>query len=172
MAKVEGLPLEKPISESDEEEPLFADESPLEKCKELVFHASTPDESIISRLQLSLQTLRSSLQRHSNLSTENVAVSNEAEDDESPLMDQTQSQKTMKSLEELSTYLTNEAFYASTPAFSSASYGWNYAGSSSIPQRSGMDRDKIAQVKNEIRSLKGMLLTRRNFALPKQETSV
>lgn len=170
MAKIEALPQEKPMSESDEEEPLFADESPLEKSTQLVIPSNT-EETITSKLQLSLAKLQVALQQHRSIQKP-AEVSVEDEDDDSPLPDQTQCQKTMKSLEELSTLLTNEAFYASTPAFSSASYGWNYGGSSSIPQRSGMDREKIAQVKNEIRSLKGMLLTRRNFAMPKQEVTV
>lgn len=171
MTKVEGaLPQEKTVSESDEEEPLFADESPLEKSKQLKL-PSTEEDGVMTRLQLSLGKLQSALKPYGTIQS-NAIVTMEDDDEESTLPDQTQAQKTMKSLEGLSTFLTNEAFYASTPAFSAASYGWNHGGSSSMPQRSGMDRDKIAQVKNEIRSLKGMLLTRRNFAIPKPEISV
>lgn len=170
IVKSEETPQEKSISDSEEEEPLFADESPLEVSKELV-DPSTTSETLTSDVLASLSRLQASLQKHNTLSkTADVII--EDEDDESGLPDQTPTGKAMKSLEELSTFLTNEAFYASTPAFSAASYGWNYGASSSIPQRSGMDREKIAQVKNEIRSLKGMLLTRRNFAIPKQEIQV
>lgn len=168
ITKLEGLPQEKTASESEDEEPLFADESPLEKSKELQA-APAASESLTSQLESSLIRLRQTIQRHTKAQPAQVVDDDEEKEG---LPDQTTTQKTMKSLEELSTYLTNEAFYASTPAFSAASYGWSYGAASTIPQRSGMDRDKIAQVKNEIRSLKGMLLTRRNFAIPKQENTV
>ena len=63
----------------------------------------------------------------------------------------------------MTSYMTNECFNASTASYPSASYGYNYAASginNSISTRSGMDKEKLAQVKSEIRSLKGMFLTR------------
>jgi len=162
VARIEAFPNESVSSES-EEEPLFADESPLEKSKASLIPASLAD-SMTTQLSTSLTRLRDVLQH--------AQYSGKSTDEDSALSAQTPSQTALDSLEKLSTYLTNESFYASTPAFSAATYGWNYGGGASqIPQRSGMDRDKISQVKNEIRSLKGMLLTRRNFAIPKQEMS-
>lgn len=174
IAKADEVPQqEKSMSESEEEEPLFADESPLEVSKELEVSTIIPSVGgVTSDLRASLARLKSALRKHVDARKTVEIVDEDDDDDETGLPSQTQAEKTMKSLENLSTFLTNEAFYASTPAFSAASYGWNYGASSSIPQRSGMDREKIAQVKNEIRSLKGMLLTRRNFAIPKQEIQV
>lgn len=166
---------EKPPSpHSEEEEPLFADESPVGKLQELT-DPTAATKSVTASMQLSLDRLRIALQQHPACAkpdspTITVEESDENENtDAEVLPDQTPMQKSLKSLEELSTFLSNEAFYASTPAFPAASYGWNYSSASQVPQRSGMDRDKIAQIKNEIRSLKGMLLTRRNFAAPSKQ---
>jgi hypothetical protein len=165
VPKIQTVPNESVSSES-EEEPLFADESPLEKSKESLT-LSPSDDSVTSQLQQSLACLRDALQYQQGEDKSTLVA-----DEDKALPVQTPSQLALDSLEKLSTYLTNESFYASTPAFSAATYGWNYGGGASqIPQRSGMDRDKISQLKNEIRSLKGMLLTRRNFAIPKQEVS-
>ena len=73
-------------------------------------------------------------------------------------------QSLIKSLETLTNFLTNESFYASTPSYPSSAYGYNYGGAAQMPTRSGTDREKIQQLKGEIRSLKGALLTRKNFA--------
>jgi hypothetical protein len=83
----------------------------------------------------------------------------------------TPTQSLIKSLETLTNFLTNESFYASTPSYPSSAYGYNYgAAGSQMPTRSGTDKEKIQQLKGEIRSLKGALLTRKNFA-PVKETS-
>ena len=75
----------------------------------------------------------------------------------------------LQSLEKLSSRITNEAIYATTPSYSSAAYGYSYSGAANrLPARSGADIDKLQAVKSEIRSLKGTLLTRRNFATPQR----
>lgn len=79
----------------------------------------------------------------------------------------TASQSLIKSLETLTNFLTNESFYASTPSFPASAYGYNYGAGNTMPSRSGTDKEKIQQVKGEIRSLKGALLTRKNFATAK-----
>lgn len=87
------------------------------------------------------------------------------EDKKSYLPEPTPAQSLQRTLDSFSTYLTNESFYASTPSYPSSAYGYNYGSmGSAIPTRSGMDKDKIAQLKTDIRGLKGALLTRKNFA--------
>ena len=76
------------------------------------------------------------------------------------LPEPTAAQSLQKSLESLSSFISNESFYASTPSYPSSTFGYSYAAGSKFPTRSGMDRDKLVQVKNDIRSLKGMFLTR------------
>lgn len=77
------------------------------------------------------------------------------------LLEPSSSRRLLSSLELLTTRLTNETIYSSTPSFSAAAYGYNYGGSANkMPNRGGADIEKIAAVKSELRSLKGTLLTR------------
>ena len=74
---------------------------------------------------------------------------------------ESQSQQFLQSLEMLSTKLSNEAIYASTTSYSVAAYGYSYTGmANKMPARGGVDNEKVVALRNELRSLKGMLLTR------------
>lgn len=87
--------------------------------------------------------------------------------DVSYLPDATPAQRLLKSFEVLSDKLTKETFAASQSSFpSSYPYGYGYGNSAAgaMNDRSGTDKEKIAQLKSDIRSLKGALLNRRNFA--------
>jgi len=130
--------------------------------------SSKPTVNITADLSDSLSRLSEKLQAYASRDV----ISSSKEDDEeeagAKLPDPTPSQLLAKSLESLTAKLTNETFYSSAPSYAST-YGYNYgagAGVGGLPARSGMDKELMSKVKNDIRMLKGMFLTRRNFATP------
>ena len=121
-----------------------------------------PVLDLTHNLREALGKLQASLLHDARPSSSAPAVDG---DKKSYLPEPTPAQSLQRTLDSFSTYLTNESFYASTPSYPSSAYGYNYGSmGSAIPTRSGMDKDKIAQLKTDIRGLKGALLTRKNFA--------
>jgi hypothetical protein len=137
----------------EEKEPLLGDAEP-EKL---------PREPITKDVQSSLHRLTSALSGYTARS------SNKDETSQSHLPEPSAAQSCLSSIESFSTYVTNESFYASTPSYPASAYGYGFGASTGLNARSGADKDMLAQVKNDIRSLKGSFLTRRNFATPKSD---
>lgn len=122
-----------------------------------------PREPMTKDIQSSLSRLSTALSAYTRSSAKD-------ETSQSHLPEPSAAQSCLSSIETFTTYITNESFYASTPMYPASAYGYGYGASTGLNTRSGADKEMLAQVKNDIRSLKGSFLTRRNFATPKSES--
>jgi len=139
---------------ADEKQPLLEEAEPEQP----------PREPITKDIQSSLSRLARLLSAH------NARLSDKIDTSQSHLPEPSAAQSCLSSIESFSTYVTNESFYASTPSYPASAYGYGYGASTGLNTMSGANKEMLTQVKNDIRSLKGSFLTRRNFATPKSES--
>lgn len=128
----------------------------------LVEGKATPEPvNVTADLQESLSRLAEKLSAYAHRDKAESANEKLIDDDEddAALPEPSASQLLSKSLEQFTAKLTNETFYSSAPSYPSSMYGYNYAAGSSTTM-SGMDKELMVKVKNDIRMLKGMFLTR------------